>query len=226
LGKQRATTRPRRRQPGTPAPRRRRPTPRVPPPRARGLAQGRLTHWSQPGGGTSSSGISTTAARGLPAAAGAGEVDGAATAVVVVTVMTVAAYNGSVAVTARSDSTAAAALHGPSLSAVAVLPAARDALDERRLVGIVASDLNTLAGARGARWASPYKHENEKFKLSLISKMRHTGDWSPTSGWRIPASSSSGARRTLWPRPAWPPPHPQPSLRRAPAPPRCASPLS
>jgi hypothetical protein len=30
-----------------------------------------------------------------------------------------------------------------------VLPAARDALDERHLVGMVASDLSTLAGARG-----------------------------------------------------------------------------
>jgi hypothetical protein len=37
------------------------------------------------------------------------------------------------------------------LAAVAVIPAARGALDERRLVGTAASDLNTLAGAKGAR---------------------------------------------------------------------------
>jgi hypothetical protein len=55
------------------------------------------------------------------------------------------------ATTTCCDSTAMAAPRGPSLAAVAVLPAARDALDERRLVGTAASDLNTLAGARGAR---------------------------------------------------------------------------
>jgi hypothetical protein len=53
------------------------------------------------------------------------------------------------AATACCGSTAAAALRGPSLAAVASLPAARDALDERRLVGTAASDVNTLAGARG-----------------------------------------------------------------------------
>jgi hypothetical protein len=46
-------------------------------------------------------------------------------------------------------SAAATALRGPSLSIVAALPAARGALDERRLVGTAASDLNTVAGARG-----------------------------------------------------------------------------
>jgi hypothetical protein len=51
--------------------------------------------------------------------------------------------------TACCGSTAAAALRGPSLAAVASLPATRDALDERRLVGMAAPDLNTLAGARG-----------------------------------------------------------------------------
>jgi hypothetical protein len=56
--------------------------------------------------------------------------------------------------------------------------------------------------------------------------MRRTGDRSPTLGWRIPASSSLGARWTLWPRPEWPPPHPPLYPRRAPAPPRRASPLS
>jgi hypothetical protein len=49
-----------------------------------------------------------------------------------------------------------------------MLAIARDALDERRLVGTVASDLNTLAGARGARGAPPCEHEDEKVKPSGI----------------------------------------------------------
>jgi hypothetical protein len=53
------------------------------------------------------------------------------------------------AATTCCGSTAAAALREPSLAAVTALPAARRALDERRLVGTAASDLNTLAGARG-----------------------------------------------------------------------------
>jgi hypothetical protein len=83
----------------------------------------------------------------------------------------VAARSGSIAVTSCCDSATAAAPRGPSLTAFAVLSAARDALDERRLVGTVASDLNTLSGARRARWAPPCECENEKVKLSLISKM-------------------------------------------------------
>jgi hypothetical protein len=46
-------------------------------------------------------------------------------------------------------SAAATALRRPSLTAVATLPAARGALDERRLVRTTASDLNALAGLRG-----------------------------------------------------------------------------
>jgi hypothetical protein len=71
---------------------------------------------------------------------------------------TVAAYCASAAITTRSSSVAVAACCGseaaaaprePSLAAVAMLPAARDTLDEHRLVGTTASDLNTMAGARG-----------------------------------------------------------------------------
>jgi hypothetical protein len=61
----------------------------------------------------------------------------------------VAAHSGSVASTACCGSESAVAPWEPSLAAVAVLPAARDALDERRLVGTATSDLSTLAGARG-----------------------------------------------------------------------------
>jgi hypothetical protein len=54
---------------------------------------------------------------------------------------------GSVVATASCGP--AAAPREPSLTAVAVLTTARDALDERYLVGTTASDLSTLAGARG-----------------------------------------------------------------------------
>jgi hypothetical protein len=46
-------------------------------------------------------------------------------------------------------SVAAATLRGASLVAVAVLPVTRGALDERCLVGMDASALSALAGARG-----------------------------------------------------------------------------
>jgi hypothetical protein len=62
---------------------------------------------------------------------------------------------------------AIATLRGASL-VVAVAPSVtRDALDERRFVGTAASDLNTLAGARGARSASPCEHLNGKIKPPL-----------------------------------------------------------
>jgi hypothetical protein len=80
----------------------------------------------------------------------------------------VAARRGSIAATTCCGSEAAAAPCEPLLAAATVLPAARDALDERRLVGTTASDLNTLAGARGARWAPPCEREDEKVKLSPI----------------------------------------------------------
>jgi hypothetical protein len=61
----------------------------------------------------------------------------------------------SVVATACCGPAATAAPREPSLAAVAVLAAARDALDERRLVGTVASDLSTLAGARGGGGRHP-----------------------------------------------------------------------
>jgi hypothetical protein len=54
------------------------------------------------------------------------------------------------AATTYCGSTAAVALRRPSLAAIAALSAALDVLDELRLVGTAASDLNTLDGARGA----------------------------------------------------------------------------
>jgi hypothetical protein len=52
-------------------------------------------------------------------------------------------------VAAGRGSEGPAASREPLVATVAVLTAARDALDECRLVGTTASVLNTLAGARG-----------------------------------------------------------------------------
>jgi hypothetical protein len=66
---------------------------------ASGADAGGFARWSQPGGRTSSSsGISTTTALGLPAAMGAGEVGGAATATAAVAAMADAAGCGSTVV--------------------------------------------------------------------------------------------------------------------------------
>jgi hypothetical protein len=77
---------------------------------------------------------------------------------------------GSTTVAAYCGSEVTAAPHEPSLATVAVLPTARDALDERHLVGTAASDLSTLVGARGARWAPPCECESKKVKPSPVSK--------------------------------------------------------
>jgi hypothetical protein len=70
-----------------------------------------------------------------------------------------------VAVSTCCGSVATATPRGASLVAAVVLPVTRGALDERRLMGTAASDLNTLAGARGARSASPCEREDRKIKL-------------------------------------------------------------
>jgi hypothetical protein len=69
---------------------------------------------------------------------------------------------GSVVVAACCGPAAVAAPREPSPAVVAMLPAARDALDERRLVGTATCNLSTLAGARGAWWAPPYEREKER----------------------------------------------------------------
>jgi hypothetical protein len=60
-----------------------------------------------------------------------------------------AAGRGTVVFSTDCDSVASAAPCEPPLAANAVLAAARDALDERRMVGTAVSVLSTLAGARG-----------------------------------------------------------------------------
>jgi hypothetical protein len=123
---------------------------------------------------SSSSGISTTATLGLPATAHIGEFGGVVTATAVATTVidaagcgstsvagccgsataaacctSAATSSGSVVVTTGRGSESSTAPREPPLAAVAVLAAARDALDERRLVGTAASVLSILAGARG-----------------------------------------------------------------------------
>jgi hypothetical protein len=131
-----------------------------------GAGAGRLTHWSLPGGGTSSSGISTTAAWLSSIGAGTDRTDGAMTVVVM-------AADG--ATTTCCDSAAAAVLRGPSLAAVAVLPAARSTLDERRLVGTVASDLNTLAGARGGTVDATLRTQRREIRHPPLKDMASGG---------------------------------------------------
>jgi hypothetical protein len=60
-----------------------------------------------------------------------------------------ATHSGTVVIAVGCGSETSAAPREPSLTAAAALPGAHDALDERRLVGTAASDLSTLAGARG-----------------------------------------------------------------------------
>jgi hypothetical protein len=97
-----------------------------------------------------------------------------------------------VAVATCCDSVAVAALRGASLVATAALPVTLGTLDERRLIGTATSDLSTLAGARGAQSASPCERKGRKIKLPPLEDGA-SGERSPTSGWRSPASSSSRA---------------------------------
>jgi hypothetical protein len=136
------------------------------PAEASGADAGRLTHWSQPGGGTSSSGISTTAAWLSSIGAGAGGTDGAMTTVVM---------TADGAATTCCDSAAAATLREPSLAVVAVLPAARGALDELRLVGTAASDLNTLAGARGGTVGATLRTQRREIRHPPLKDMASGG---------------------------------------------------
>jgi hypothetical protein len=91
-----------------------------------------------PGGGASSSGISTTAPRSPVVMASTGDADVAAAVAVVATATAAVPRCGPVAtIVPRSSSPVAAAL-----------AAACGALDVHRLVGTTVSDLSTLAGAR------------------------------------------------------------------------------
>jgi hypothetical protein len=84
--------------------------------------------------------------------AGCGSTTGAAccgSAAAAACCATTATNGGSVVVTAGRGPVAPAALCEPPLVAAATIEAAREALDERRLVGTAVSVLSTLEGARG-----------------------------------------------------------------------------
>jgi hypothetical protein len=70
--------------------------------------------------------------------------------------------SGSVVVAVDRGSVALAALCEPPLAAVTTLTAAREALDERRLVGTAVSVLNTLAGARGGTVAATLRTRRQE----------------------------------------------------------------
>jgi hypothetical protein len=67
-----------------------------------------------------------------------------------------------VAATTYCGSATAATPHGASFVAVAALPVTRDALDERRLVGMDASALSAFAGARGGTVGATLRTRNQK----------------------------------------------------------------
>jgi hypothetical protein len=103
-----------------------------------GAGAGQFSHWPHSGGGASSLGISTTVARSPVVGTGAGGTADAAVAAAVATAAAAASCRDPVATAVpRSGSLVTAAL-----------PAARGALDKRRLMGMDASDLSALAGAR------------------------------------------------------------------------------
>jgi hypothetical protein len=109
-----------------------------------GVGAGQLSHWPHPGGGASSSGISTTVARSPAVGTGTGGTADAAVAAAVTTAVAVATCRDPVATDVpRGGSLVAAALH-----------AAHGALDERLLMGTNASDLSTLAGARAGTFGT------------------------------------------------------------------------
>jgi hypothetical protein len=67
-----------------------------------------------------------------------------------------------VAATTSCGSAAAATLRGASLVTAVVLPVTRDALDERRLVGMDVSSLSALAGARGGTIGATLRTRNQR----------------------------------------------------------------
>jgi hypothetical protein len=66
------------------------------------------------------------------------------------------------AVVTCCGSAAAATLRGASLVAAAMLPVTRGALDERRLVGMDASDLSALADVRGGTVGATLRTQKQK----------------------------------------------------------------
>jgi hypothetical protein len=103
-----------------------------------GAGAGRFSHWTHPGGGVSSSGMSTTAAQSPAVGADAGGAGIVAVTTAVAATANPAFCCGPVAM--------AVGRGGPPVATVP--PAARGTLDERRLIGTDVTDLSALAGVR------------------------------------------------------------------------------
>jgi hypothetical protein len=98
----------------------------------------------------------------MTGAAGCASTTGCASATVGSCRASAAARRGSTVDVASRDAEASAAPCEAPLVVVAVLAPARGALDERRLVGMDASALSTLAGARGHGWRHPADMETNR----------------------------------------------------------------
>jgi hypothetical protein len=149
------------------------------PAEASGADAGALAHWSQPSGRTSSSsGISTTAALGLPVVSGAGEVGGAATATAVVAVVTAAACYGSTSIAGCGSATAAACCTSATTcsSSVVVAPGcgSKSSAPKARRVPPGGDDCvrpqHLGRRKRGARWAPPCEREGKGVRPQLTKK--------------------------------------------------------
>jgi hypothetical protein len=125
-----------------------------------GAGAGQFSHWPHPGSGASLSGISTTAARSPAVRAGDDDADVAVVAAVVAVVADATFCCSPVATgVARGGSPVTAAL-----------PAARGALNDRRLVGTDVSDLSALAGTRAGMTGATLrtrKCKNEHLPLEI-----------------------------------------------------------
>jgi hypothetical protein len=172
-----------------------------------GAGAGQFSHWPHPGGGASSSGISTAAIQSPAAGAGAsGTVDAAVAAVV-----TVAA-----AAASCRDPAAMAVPRGGSV-VTAALPVTHGALDEHCLVGTDASDLGALAGARAGTVGATLRTQKPKTELRSL-EIGAPGKRLLTSRWRSLASSSLRVRQALLWSPSSPSQHSQMPLRCSPTP--------
>jgi hypothetical protein len=130
-----------------------------------GADVGRFPHWTHPGGGASSSAMSTTA--WSPAAGiGVGDADAGDAAATVVAAATP---------TSRCGPVTMAVSRGGSPDAAA-LTVSRGALDECRLVGTDASDLSTLAGARAGTIGVTLRTGNTRVSFDPSKSRMHWGN--------------------------------------------------
>jgi hypothetical protein len=165
-----------------------------------GADAGQVPHWPHPGGGASSSVMSTTA--WSPAV---GTSAGDAITSAVATTAAASSYCNPVTIAvSRSGSPVAAAL-----------AAAHATLDERRLVSTGTPDMSALTGARVGTIGVTLRTRKHKDEHQPLKIQGARGEVLLTSIWRSLVSSSSRVQRA----PQWCPPAPP---WRSPAPSRCS----